>query len=441
MRRQLLNPLTFSVSLLVALAVSSVRGEDSAAIESRLLSAVEYLASDELGGRGVGTPELDLAADYIATEFSNAGLRTDLFDGGPFQSFEITVKAELGPAANNHLAFVGPSAEDADDMPRIEFELGEDFNTLAIGGTGEFDAPLVFVGYGITAPDADYDDYADVDVKGKVVLILRKEPQQDNPHSAFDGTASSRHAHFATKVSNAYSHGAAAVIMINDQFGIQQSAKTSRQQWNEAVDELVKLRSEFQEKTAPSEEENDKHRKSVSELVARIQGLDERLQGDLDEILSLEGAGTESSHRKLPVFFASRAMVDRVLQTSLGQNLAALESAIDEGPAPRSQELKDWKAVGESNIVLKKATVKNVVGVLDGVGSLADETVIVGAHYDHLGSGGPGSLAPWTKAIHNGADDNASGTAALLEIARRLSGSADQPRRRIIFMAFSGEER
>jgi Zn-dependent M28 family amino/carboxypeptidase len=85
--------------------------------------------------------------------------------------------------------------------------------------------------------------------------------------------------------------------------------------------------------------------------------------------------------------------------------------------------------------------VKNIIGVLEGEGPLADETIIVGAHYDHLGLGGYGSLAPWTSAIHNGADDNASGTSTLLEIARRLAASEKKPHRRIVFIAFSGEER
>lgn len=441
MPRRLLTPLACSAALLISLVVSPIRGEDAAAVESRLFDAVKYLASDELNGRGVGTPELDQAADYIATEFSNAGLRTDLFDGSAFQSFEITVKTELGPAANNHLTFIGPGVENADAAHRVELKLAEDFNTLAVGGTGVVDAPVVFVGYGITAPGAEYDDYAGMEVEGKVVLIIRKEPQQDNPHSAFEGTSASRHAHFATKISNAYSHGVAAVILVNDQFGIAEATETSRKQWNESVDELVKLRSEFQAKKDPTEEGKTKHRESVSKLASQIHDLDEKLKGNHDEILPLEGAGTESSHRKLPVFFASRALVDRVLTASLGKDLAALETAIDEGPKPQSQELKGWKVNCESNVVLQKANVKNVAGVLDGHGPLADETIIVGAHYDHLGEGGPGSLAPWTKAIHNGADDNASGTAALLEVARRLAAQDEKPRRRIVFLAFSGEER
>jgi hypothetical protein len=72
---------------------------------------------------------------------------------------------------------------------------------------------------------------------------------------------------------------------------------------------------------------------------------------------------------------------------------------------------------------------------------LADETIVIGAHYDHLGHGGPGSLAPWTRDIHNGADDNASGTAALLEVAHRLATRSEKPPRRMVFIAFTGEER
>ncbi|MCA9120962.1 MAG: M20/M25/M40 family metallo-hydrolase [Planctomycetaceae bacterium] len=446
MLRRLLKLLTFSTMMLASLLVwelptALTRGEDSSAVEARLSAAVKYLASDELGGRGVGTPELDQAANYIVTEFSNAGLRTNLFNGEPFQSFEITVRAELGPAEQNHITFIAPGAENAEVAQPIALKQGEDFNTLAIGGTGSVDAPVVFVGYGITAPDAEYDDYAGVDVEGKVALILRKEPQQSNPHSAFDGTASSRHAHFATKVSNAFSHGAAAVIMVNDLFGNSQAAETSLKQWNESLDELVKVRTEFQATVQPGGEAIIAHRERVNVLVSQIQTLGQKLEGDHDEILSLEGAGTESSHRKLPVFFATRKSVDSVLTAAIGTDLAALEKAIDEGPTPHSQLLKGWKVDCESNVEFKKATVKNIAGVVDGKGSLADETIIVGAHYDHLGDGGPGSLAPWTRAIHNGADDNASGTAALMEVARRVAALDATPRRRIVFMAFSGEER
>src|SRR5262249_35066389 len=97
--------------------------------------------------------------------------------------------------------------------------------------------------------------------------------------------------------------------------------------------------------------------------------------------------------------------------------------------------------IGETSVVEKKAKVKNVVGGLDGNGPLANETIVIGAHYDHLGFGGSGSLAPWTTDIHKGADDNASGTATPLKVAPRLATSSERPRRRIVFIAFTGEEK
>ncbi len=437
----LARPLCLLLTIGFWTAVSHVHGADATATESRLLESVQFLASDELAGRGVGTPELDQAADFIAAEFSKAGLRTTLFDGSPFQSFEITVQPELGPAEQNFLTFVGPGSENEAAPNRFELKAGEQFNTLAVGGSAAVEAPVVFVGYGITAEDAEYDDYAGLDVTGKVVLLLRKEPDQANPHSVFDGTASSRHAHFTTKISNAYAHGAAAVILVNDHFGIQQAAETARKQWSDAVDALVKHRTEFQKLQKPSAEDAAKHREEVSKLAAQVQGLHEKLQGNLDEVLGLEGAGADSSHRKLPVFFARRQPIDQILEEVLGKNLATLEAEIDSDLKPRSQNLDGWKVICESNINFQKATLRNVAAFLEGEGPRAHETVIVGAHYDHLGMGGPGSLAPWTKAIHNGADDNASGTAVLLEVARSFAARDEKPNRSIVFLAFTGEER
>ena len=175
--------------------------EDAATVENRLRSAVEYLSSDDREGRGIGTKGLDQAADYIANEFRQLGLKTDVVDGGPFQKFTMTTGATLGDS--NQLALVGPPAEQGGQPPRIELKLGEDYNPLAIGGSGKFDLPLAFVGYGITSKQADYDDYAGIDADGKAVIVLRHEPQQDNPHSAFDGTKNSNHAPYTRKLSNA----------------------------------------------------------------------------------------------------------------------------------------------------------------------------------------------------------------------------------------------
>src|SRR5688572_23160066 len=179
-----------AVGLVLSLAFGplavSLAAETAAESEQRLRASVTHLASDELEGRGIGTAGLDKAADYLAAEFAKLGLKTDLFDGTPFQKFEVNVTVEMGPPEKNHLALLSPKA-DSGEPKRIELKLGEAFNPLAAGGSGSFDAPLVFVGYGITAnnlkrdgQDFTYDEYAGLDVKGKVVIILRKEPQQQD---------------------------------------------------------------------------------------------------------------------------------------------------------------------------------------------------------------------------------------------------------------------
>ncbi len=172
----------------VAKASNSAAAE--AAIEQRLEEAIGYLASDELEGRGLATKGINTAAEYLAEQFRDLGLKTDLYDGTPFQTFQTTISSKLGPAENNHARVVSPR----ENGKSVEWKLGRDFQPLGVGGSATFELPLVFVGYGISVKqgkdeDFAYDDYEDVDVKGKAVIILRHEPQQLDPHSPFDGTA------------------------------------------------------------------------------------------------------------------------------------------------------------------------------------------------------------------------------------------------------------
>lgn len=428
--------------LVVLPVIRGVHGEDNTAVEARLNAAVKYLASDELEGRGVGTKGLDKAAEFIATEFSKAGLSTEVVDRGPYQAFEVTTHAELGPKEKNHLTFVGPPAE-AGKPREVTFKLGQDFSTLALGGSATVEAPVVFVGYGISAPEYKYDDYAGIDVKGKVVVILRKEPQQGDEKSPFNGKATSAHAPFATKISNAYQHGAAAVVLVNDSYGLDEEGKSRQRQWSSALDKIAQEHEAFKAIKEPTDEDWKKHRTSVTNLSEFLAKLDEQLTGDGDQLLPTDAAGYTTGQRNLAVFFAKRAVVDEIIQSATGSSLAALEAKIDQGPTPASQELKGWKVKAESNVNHVKAQVKNVLAVVPGSGSLAEETLIVGAHYDHVGLGGAGSgsLAPWTRDVHNGADDNASGAAALIEVARMIAGQPRTNSRRIVFMAFTGEEK
>jgi hypothetical protein len=160
-----------------------------------------------------------------------------------------------------------------------------------------------------------------------------------------------------------------------------------------------------------------------------------------DQLLVFNYTALGATPSPLPIVQVRRAVMDDIVQSTMGKTLAEIETDISRDLKPRSSVLTGWSAKVEVTVHRKTLAVKNVVGVLEGSGALADETVVVGAHYDHLGYGGPGSLAGRNvKAIHHGADDNGSGTTALLELARRFGRMPNREGRRLVFMAFSGEE-
>ena len=361
------------------------------AVRDRLKRDVEWLAAPEREGRGPGTPGHDAAADWVAAEFAAIpGLRTPLVGDGPFQSFPLTLEATLGPADRNVAELVGPPGPAGG--PRIvPLELGRDFTPLAAGGGGGFDLPLVFAGYGITAPAEKYDDYAPLGahVKGAAAVVLRQEPQKDDPHSVFDGNQASQHAALTRKVANASEHEAGAVVFVND------------------------------------------------------------AAADGDALMAFTRAGEGSDARTMPVLHVRRAVVDDIVRTATGRPLDALQKGIDDTLEPASAALDGWRIRGRVAIDRVETQARNVLAILTGTGAAAAdgkpaidprETVVLGAHYDHLGYGGPNSAAPGEQAVHHGADDNASGTAVLVEVARRLAAAGPLPRS-VLFVAFSGEER
>lgn len=431
----------FVLSLLLLIGRLSVAADNAnAASEARLNAAVTLLASDGFEGRGVDTDGINKAADFIAGEFKRLGLKTDLFDGGPFQKFEMTIKSELGPKENNHLVLVGPP-EDGQTVPtRLELQLGKTFTPLAVGGSGNVAGELVFVGYGITDKQHDFDEYAGVDVQDKVVVIIRKEPQQADPKSVFNGTQPSQHATFMRKLANAAEHGAKAVILVNDNFELENKQTSDRKKWREELDKIAEARSKLSAEGIDAAT-TAKLYAEIDQLAESISTRGKRLAAGYDELLGFAGAGEESGYKKMPVWFCLRSSIEPLIEQAVGKDLAAIENQIDASLKPVSQDLPGWKIDAQASVNQVQAEVKNVVAVLEGEGPLADDTIIVGAHYDHVGMGGPGSLAPWTHEVHNGADDNASGTAALIETAERLVASGIKPKHRIVFIAFTAEER
>jgi len=352
---------------LAVLGGTSAYGSDAKVDPNLYLDDVKYLASPELKGRATGSPELETAARFLARKYRQFGVKPA--EGKSYlQSFPVTTDAKLGP--RNRFAFIENGRSTALGAP--------DFVPISFSSTGKFSGTVVFAGYGITAPEYRYDDYAGLDVKGKIVLVLRHEPQENDEKSVFAGKALTSHSAFTNKAANAKMHGAVAMILIEDRANHP----------NEAP-ELVKFGS---------------------------------TEGPKD-------AGIE-------VVEVKESLVDGWFQDA-GKSLGKLEADIDKDLKPESFAFPDTIRVdAQVDIQHEVKTVHNVVAYLPGT---TDEYVILGAHYDHLGMGGQYSLAPSVVAIHPGADDNASGTAGVIELARWYSKQPKQ-KRGILFLNFAGEE-
>lgn len=335
----------------------------------RYIAHVKYLASPEMKGRGTGSPELETAAAYIAKQFEAFGLKP--VPGQTYlQGFEVTTNARVGPGTRLTLGL--PSGART-------LKPEQDFVPFNFSSTGTAKGGVVFAGYGITAPEYHYDDYAGVDVKGKFVLIVRHEPQENDEKSVFEGKNFTSHAAFASKASNAKMHGARGVLLVNDA------------------------------PVHPGEED-------------RFEKLESTMGADNSGIFFVQIKPEEA---------------DRLLAPA-SKNLKDLLAAVDKELRPQSTALPDTETVElDVDIQREVRTVHNVSAFLPGE---TDEYVIIGAHYDHLGLGGPNSLAPDQFGTpHPGADDNASGTAGMLELARYFS-SQPKHRRGFLFLAFAGEE-
>jgi len=425
-----------AVCLLVLSSVLPVYGDAASDSAQRLSDSVKYLASDALEGRGIGTKGLDLAADYIRQQFQQAGLDVHSVKKGAYQTFTMNTGAKLG--AKNTLTFLGP------DGKKIELKYDADFRTCSFGGTGAFGGPVVFGGYGIEDKKDKYDDFQGVDLKGKVVIIMRRTPGQGNPHSPFGGGRGrvSSHAALRSKVSNAFGRGAAAVLFVNDPYSVRQSAVQVGKMVRQAEKRVVAAAEAFEAADKKDQKKVAETRKRLSQTIRVLKALRTRAKAGPTDRLMRFGYGGSGNKRTMPVVHITARICNELLGPALKLTLTQLEAAIDKDLKPRSAVLKGWTAKGETSVITTKAEVKNVIGVLEGEGPLADETIVIGAHYDHLGYGGFGSrYRGKEKQIHNGADDNASGTAGLIELARRLGARKKKLSRRIVFIAFTAEER
>ena len=349
------------------LAVWAAFGATASISPETYLDDVRYLASPEMKGRGTGTPELEKAASYIAARFHEFGLRP--IDGHSYlQAFQVTTNARLG--RSNHFQF-------SVEGHHTTLVAQENFIPFNFSAAGKLAGPVVFAGYGITAPEYGYDDYAGLDVKDRIVVVLRYEPESFAAKSGNQGLT--QHSHLITKAINARNHGAKAVILVNGKL--------------------------------PEGEED---------TLLRFGGV----SGPEDVgtlLLQVKNSTAESWFK------------------DAGKSLADVQQEINHLGKPASFAFPETLQVsGKIDIEQTHARVNNVLAYLPGK---TDQYIIIGAHYDHLGRGDSNSLAPsQIGQIHPGADDNASGTAGVLELARMFAPLKGKLDRGILFASFSGEE-
>ena len=333
----------------------------------RYLDDVKALTAPQMEGRGDGTKGLGRAAHLIEQRYKSLGLEPAGRDSY-FQPFRVITGAQL--KGKNHFTVLN-------GREKKELKVKEDFVPFSFSSSGSVQGPLVFVGYGISADEFQYDDYAGVDAKDKIVVALRYEPASFAAKSGNQGLT--RHSQLITKAINARNHGAKALVLVNGKLG---------------------------------EGEED--------LLTRF--------------------GSVSGPEDVGILFVQvkNSVADEWLKAA-GKSLEETQKKINTSGKPDSFALPVGEAAAvKVSIVTTRATVNNVLAYLPGK---TDEYVIVGAHYDHLGRGNFDSLAPsQIGQIHPGADDNASGTAGVLELARVLAPLKGQLRRGILFSSYAGEE-
>jgi len=339
-----------------------------------ILDQAKHLSSRKFMGREIFTDEIDKAGRYIARVFRQYGLKP----ADPRNGFCQVTEMDCGEVGRFNRLSLGAEA----------FQEGRDFRVAAVGAA-KVESQVVFVGYGITAKG--YDNYAGVDVRDKIVMVMEGKPDKKGPEFGIAPLHD-------VLVFNAINHGAAGML--------------------------------FAEGTSP---QNRKMPIPSRYAVDSMRPLLERAQA-----LGLIRADDEAKQawREFPLVYIAQEVADLLLAET-GWTLAGLKRKIDESGQPLSFAL-DHRVHVQTDVTHSSKEIMNIVGLIEGGdANLKQETVIIGAHYDHIGR----LDAREPEQVAFGADDNASGTAALMEIARVLAKSPMKPKRSILLIAFTGEEK
>jgi Peptidase family M28/PA domain len=330
----------------------------------------------------MGEAGITAAEQYIAEQFDAAGLNPLPGTDGFFLDFEVT-RTEFATDGLTLQSMI-PAAPYAGSP-------GHDFRPLPFSQDADVAGELVFAGYGIQAPSFGHDDYDGLNVHGRIVLVIRGEPDTADPNSPFFGEGSTNHAYFKTKAEVAYRRGAVGMIVVNP------VGRPERP-------------TDFE--IFPSFELDSSGRPVPMDLTAQV---GDRFPAILSSSAFLQWASDQWGVR--PTQIVSR-MNDGIPPGSLGLDTLSV------------------RVQSRRRAPVRGIPARNVAGILPG----DDEAgiIIIGAHHDHLGTMVGEASAAGADTIFNGADDNASGVAVVLEAARQLAGA--NPRKRILFVTFSGEE-
>ncbi len=371
-------PLIFSSNLISQSVVNDVQLINTDMVRKH----IEFLASDSLLGRKAPSEGLTIAAEYIVDYYKKIGLKP--VNGSYYQPVTLY---QQRLADRNSLTVKFKSEK------RI-LNLKTDFTPFDITGNNKVKGTLLFAGYGITAPEYGYDDYENINANGKIVVIFTHEPNEWDTTSVFKGTKISKYGRVKNKVQNAKEHGALGVILITDPVN-HNFIMASGSPWPSLNKFLDK-----------------------NKLAYRLLEVNEK----------------EST---TPVVQVGNTFINIVFESV--DSLIRIQQKIDNNFAPNSFDIPDIKVDLETSITKELYTVNNVVGQIEGISThLKNEYLIIGAHYDHVGYSK--NAKPGTDSVRNGADDNASGTSALLTIAKAFTLMENAPKRSVLFVAFTAEE-
>ena len=353
-----------------------------------LRAHLRFLASDELQGRGTGHAGNHVAELYLATVFER--LQLGRAAGAAYLQ---PVELYFSTLGDTNELVVSEQVNQAE--VRTRYTPGSDFYPHTTSASRSVSAGLVFAGYGITAPEHRYDDYAGIDARGRLVIVFDGEPQSDNERSRFLGRAPTAYAGADAKIANAKAHGAAGLL-------------------------LVRTRMRDVENVWPGDPPVRNRNFQIAERVDR---------------------------ETLPVAVISAGAADALLASDAEHKSAALRKKIDsalEGGsagtvnAPASFAVTGRQATLSTDLKRERVVVHNVIGMVEGTDpELKQQIVVVGAHLDHDGVDGDGR-------VYNGADDNGSGTVGVIETAEAFASVARggrRPARTVVFALWNGEEK